>query len=155
MSGVDHVGERSWWRQQTVQRCRGNNVPLKLERDRVHNVHVQGDPQTNGTLVPTGMKSQPQTPCRLPHKCVGPPTRTTTLSQRSTSCCDIHGITTYIEGEALDTVIHQNAEIVSQERARDAKCPGRRHDECLPSNEKRDGDEDIERSGEDVRMRLF
>ena len=33
-----------------------NYVPLKLERDRVHNVDVQGDQQTSGTLVPTGMR---------------------------------------------------------------------------------------------------
>ena len=31
-----------------------NNVPLKLERDRVHNMYVQGDQQTSGTLVPAG-----------------------------------------------------------------------------------------------------
>ena len=64
-----------------------NNVPLKLERDRVYNVYVQGDQQTSGTLVPTEMKSQPQITCRLPHEHMGPPTRTTKPSRRSTSCC--------------------------------------------------------------------
>jgi hypothetical protein len=37
---------------------RRKSVPLKLERDRVHNVHVKGDQQTNGTLVPAKMTSQ-------------------------------------------------------------------------------------------------
>ena len=52
-------------------------------------------------------------------------------------------------------MVHQNAEIVSQEPACDAKRPGRRRDEGLPKSEKHDGDEGIERSGEDARMRLF
>ena len=68
---------------------------------------------------------------------------------------NVHRITKHVKREALDAVIHQNAEIVSQERARDAKRPGRRHDEGLPENEKGDGDEGIERGGEDARMRLF
>jgi len=38
-----------------------NSVPLELERDRIHNVDVQGDQQTSRTLVPGGMKCQPQT----------------------------------------------------------------------------------------------
>jgi len=27
-------------------------APLKLQSNRIHNVHVQGDQQTNGTLIP-------------------------------------------------------------------------------------------------------
>jgi len=69
----------------------------------------------------------------------------------------VHGITKYVEGEALDAVVqsHQNAEVISQEPACDAKRPGRRRDEGLPKSEKRDGDEGIERSGEGACMRLF
>ena len=68
---------------------------------------------------------------------------------------DVHGITKDVEGETLDAVIHQNAKVVSQERARHAERPGRRHDEGLPENEKREGDEGIERGGEDARLWLF
>jgi len=115
-------------------------------------VDVQRDQQASGTLVPTGMKNQHQTCCT-----------STRGHQYAPQCCrseghraaDVHGITKYVEGEAPDAVVHQNAEIISQEPACDAKRPGRRRDEGLPESEKHDGDEGIERSGEDARMRLF
>jgi hypothetical protein len=52
-------------------------------------------------------------------------------------------------------VIHQNTEIVAQERARDTERPGRGHDESLPEGEERGGDERIERGREEARTGLF
>ena len=40
---------------------RTNNLPLELQRDRIHNVHVQGDQQSNGALVPAEIKRQSYT----------------------------------------------------------------------------------------------
>jgi len=59
MRGVNHVGERSGQRQQSAERCTRSDVPLKLERDRIHDVDVQCDQQTSGALVPAEMKRQP------------------------------------------------------------------------------------------------
>ena len=60
-----------------------------------------------------------------------------------------------VEGETLDAVIHQDAEIVSQKPARDTKRKARSHDEGLPEGEEDDGQEGIERGGEEAYMRLF
>ena len=68
---------------------------------------------------------------------------------------NIHRIPEHVEREALDARVHEDAKIIAQERARDAERPGRGHDEGLPGGEKRDGDERIERGGEDARLRLF
>ena len=37
-----------------VTRRKKESAPLKLQSDRIHNVHVQGDQQTDGALVPVG-----------------------------------------------------------------------------------------------------
>jgi hypothetical protein len=42
-----------------------NSVPLILERDRIHNMDVQGDQQTSGALIPVEIKRQPYTKCPL------------------------------------------------------------------------------------------
>jgi hypothetical protein len=68
---------------------------------------------------------------------------------------DVHRIAKHVERESLDAVIHQDAEIVAQEPACDAECPRGREDEGLAEDEERDGNERVERCGEDVRMRLF
>lgn len=68
---------------------------------------------------------------------------------------DVHGIAKHVKRESLNAVIHQNAEIIAQERARDAKRPGGGHDKGLAEDEERDGNDRVERGGEDARTRLF
>ncbi len=55
---------------------RTNNLPLELQRDRIHNVHVQGNQQTNGALVPAEMKRQSHTIRLLSRKYAAIATRT-------------------------------------------------------------------------------
>ena len=52
-------------------------------------------------------------------------------------------------------MIHQNPEIITQERACDAKRPRGGHDIGLAEDEEHDGDDRVERGGEDARARLF
>lgn len=52
---------------------------------------------------------------------------------------DVHWIAKDVEREALDTVVHENAKVVAEERARDAQRPRRRHDERLANHEERGG----------------
>lgn len=47
-------------------------------------------------------------------------------------------------------MIHEDAEIITQERARDAKRPRRGHDKGLAEYKKHDGDDGIKRGGEDT-----
>jgi hypothetical protein len=68
---------------------------------------------------------------------------------------DVHRIAKHVERETLNAGIHEDTEIIAQEGARDAKGPCRAHDEGLPDDEERGGDERIERSGQEARTRLF
>ena len=52
-------------------------------------------------------------------------------------------------------MIHEDTEIVAEERAGDTKRPGGGHDEGLAQDEKHRGYERIERGGENSGRRLF
>ena len=68
---------------------------------------------------------------------------------------DVHRISEHVEREALDAGVLEDAEIIAHEPARDAECPARGHDEGLADGEEHDGDECVERSGEQARTWLF
>jgi hypothetical protein len=94
------------------------SAPLKLQSDRIHNVHVQGDQQTNRTLVP-GEDNQNCFKLRE-HGYTGwyAPQSRRSKAHRTT---DVHRITKHVEREALDAGIHKDTEIIAQEGARDAE----------------------------------
>ena len=52
-------------------------------------------------------------------------------------------------------MIHQDAEIVAEERARDAEGPRGAHDERLARDEEHRGHDHVERGGEQRGARLF
>ena len=52
-------------------------------------------------------------------------------------------------------MVHQDAKVVAEERARDAKRPRRAHDERLARDEEHRGHERVERSGEQRYARLL
>jgi hypothetical protein len=68
---------------------------------------------------------------------------------------DVHRIPEHIEREALNTGVLEDAEIIAHEPARDTECPARGRDENLADGEERDGNERVERGGEQARTRLF
>ena len=97
-----------------VTSTRSVNAPLKLQSDRIHNVHVQGDEQPNRTLVPA---ENDQTISRARHRLYAPQSRRS-KAHRTTN---VHRITEHIEGETLDAGIHEDAEIITKEGARDTE----------------------------------
>jgi hypothetical protein len=130
------------------------SAPLELQSDRIHNVYVEGDQQTDGTLVPTRQNGRPPLiKCLLPAQ--APINAPQSRRGKAHRAPDVHRITKHVEREALNASIHQDPEIIAQERARDAERPRRGHDEGLSGDEERDGDERVERSREEARMRLF
>ena len=90
------------------------HAPLKLQSDRIHNVHVQGDEQTNRTLVPAEYDSS----CLKGMVRWYAPQSRRSKAHRTT---DVHWITKHVEGEALDAGIHKDTEIIAQEGARDTE----------------------------------
>jgi hypothetical protein len=68
---------------------------------------------------------------------------------------DVHGVTEHVKRKALDAMVHQDAEIVAEERARDAERQRRAQDERLARDEQHRGHERIERSGEQRYARLI
>lgn len=56
-------------------------------------------------------------------------------SSKTHCAAHIHGVVQYVEWEALNTMIHQNTEVVSQECASDTQCPCRRHNKDLANDE--------------------
>jgi hypothetical protein len=93
------------------------SAPLKLQSDRIHNVHVQGDQQTNRTLVPAIR-------CfKIVSSYASMARRYAPQSRRSKAhrTANVHRITKHVERESLDAGIHKDTEIIAQEGARDTK----------------------------------
>ena len=153
VNGLGHVSRAH------ITSRREKSAPLKFQSNRIHNVHVKRDQQTDRALIPTAKNKTlvPHYQARRPLPQRENTNRHAPQSRRSKAhrAPNIHRIPEHIEREALNTRVHENAEIIAQERARDTERPGRGHDEGLPGGEERDGDEHVERSGEDARLRLF
>jgi hypothetical protein len=92
------------------------SAPLKLQSDRIHNVHLQGDQQTSRTLVPAE-DDQNCLKLREIVRWYAPQSRRS-KAHRTTN---VHRITKHVEWEALDAGIHKDSEIIAQEGARDTK----------------------------------
>ena len=136
-----------------------SSAPLELQSDCVHDVHIQRHQQASRALVPAARRNKdvklaiyviPYARARVQKHHA--PQRRRGEAHRAT---DVHGVAEHVEREPLDAVVHQDTEVVSQERARDAKCPRRAHDERLARDEKRRGQESVERSGEQWHAGLF
>lgn len=68
---------------------------------------------------------------------------------------DVHRVAEHVKRESLNAMVHQNAKIVPQERARYAERPRRAHDERLACGEEHCGQDRVERSGEQWHARLL
>jgi len=107
---------------------------------------------------PTGrsyLQKKNKTSASLPHKTSKQPDAPQSRRGKAHRAPDVNRIAEHVEREAFNAGVHQDPEIVAQEPARDAERPCRGQDEGLPDDEERDGDEGVERGGEEARMRLF
>ena len=68
---------------------------------------------------------------------------------------DVHGVAEDVEGETLDAVVHENAEIVAEEGAGDAERPGGGDDKDLAKDKERGGEEGVEGRGEELHLGLL
>ena len=90
--------------------------PLKLQSDRIHDVHVQCDQQTNRTLVPARDDETVSKATRAWY--ADAPQSRRSKAHRAT---DIHRITKHVEREALDAGVHKDTEIIAQEGTRNTE----------------------------------
>ncbi len=124
-----------------------SSAPLETQSDRIQNVHVQRHQQSDRALVPARHRDVNlfMSYATRAAQQVHAPQRRRGEAHRA---ADVHGVTEHVEREALDAMVHQDAEIIAEERARDAERPRRAHDERLARDEERHGHEHVERSGE-------
>lgn len=94
------------------------SAPLKLQSDRIHNVHVQGYQQTNRTFVPAEDDQNCFKLREYGYTGWYAPQSRRSKAHRATN---VHRITKHVEREALDAGIHKDTEIIAQEGARDTK----------------------------------
>ena len=118
-------GLRRTFQPSVVMKRRVVTLPLELERNDVHNVHVKRDEQTRGALLPQRAR------CKAHRR------------------ADVHGVAEDVEREAFDAVVHEDAEVVAEEGARDPERVRRGHHERLPGGEERERGERGERRGEE------
>ena len=123
--GIDHVRERPTTSSVYRQREPGKNIPLKAQRDDIHHVDIRSQEEAGGGLVPQRDGGEGE----------GAP--------------DVHGVAEDVEREALDAVVHEDAEVVAEEGACDAERVGGGDHERLAGGEERERDERVEGRGEE------
>lgn len=69
------------------------NLPLEAQRDDVNDIHIKRNEQPGGAFIPKGCGS------------------------KAHCAPDIHRISQDIEGETLDSVVHEDAKVISEEGA--------------------------------------
>ena len=133
-----------------------SSAPLKLQCERIHNVHVQRHQQANRAFVPAGARPSANFfyVKEHAHACIyhHAPQRRRSEAHRA---ADVHRVAEHVKRESLNAMVHQNAKIVPQERARYAERPRRAHDERLACGEEHCGQDRVERSGEQWHARLL
>lgn len=90
---------------------------LKPQREHIHNIHPPRQQQARGLAKP---ERRPQEAHRRP---------------------PVHRRAAHVEGEPRDHLVHQDAKVVAQERARDAERPRARDDEDVAGGEEQHGGE--------------
>lgn len=99
-------------------------LPLEAQSNDVHDVDVRRQEEARGALEPERHRGEGE----------GAP--------------DVHGVAEDVEGEALDAVVHEDAEVVAEEGARNAEGVGRGDHESLTGGEEGDGDDGVEGRGQ-------
>lgn len=106
----------------------GKDLLLELQRNPVSHVDQNGQEHTSWFAIP--QRSSHETHRRAP----------------------VHRTTCYIEWEASDHIIHQDAKVVSQVCACDAQSPHRGEDEDIAAGKEGNGERFGERIGYDFRV---
>ena len=132
---------------------RKSSAPFELQSNCIHDVHEQCHQQSHRAFIPTiHSGSAIYVTSHVQKKKHHAPQRRRSKAHRAP---DIHRVAQHIKRKPLNTMVHQYTEIVAEERARDPERPRRAHDERLPRDEERCGQERVERCGKQRYARLF